>query len=168
MAFFAWIPFVAGTFGGMAAGTISDWLIKRGWQPVTARTGVLYMSALVAPIGMLISRAPSATVAIAFMAIVAFVVYCWFINTAAVIPDLFSGKVVGSVLGLMGTAGSAAGILFAQLVGFLLSHYSYTAAFALSGSMHVAAALILWSLLKAPVRGMSGVPPIVLSRMEAR
>ncbi len=157
MAFFAWIPFVAGTCGGMAAGAISDWLIRRGWQPVSARTRVLYVSALVAPIGILTSQAPSASVAIVLMGVVAFVVYCWFINTAAVIPDLFSDKVVGSVLGLMGTAGSAAGILFAQLVGYLLTHYSYAAAFALSGSMHVAAALILWTLLKKPARGFSPV-----------
>jgi len=168
MAFFAWIPFVAGTFGGMTAGAISDWLIKRGWEPVTARTGVLYLSAVVAPLGILTSLAPSAPVAIALMAVVAFVVYCWFINTAAVIPDLFSEKVVGSVLGLMGTAGSAAGILFAQLVGFLLTHYSYAWAFALSGSMHVAAAVILWSLLKKPVRGLPGFSPVVLSSVEAR
>ena len=153
MAFFAWIPFVAGTLGGMTAGAISDWLVKRGWHPVRARTGVLYASAIVAPVGILTSRAPSATLAIVLMAVVAFVVYCWFINTAAVIPDLFSEKVVGSVLGLMGTAGSAAGILFAQLVGALLSRYSYAPVFALSGSMHVAGALILWSLLKDPARG---------------
>jgi ACS family hexuronate transporter-like MFS transporter len=168
MALFAWIPFVAGTFGGMTAGAISDWLIKRGWEPVTARTSVLYLSAMVAPIGMLTSRAPSAAAAIVLMAVVAFVVYCWFINTAAVIPDLFSEKVVGSVLGLMGTAGSAAGILFAQLVGFLLSHYSYTSAFALSGSMHLTGAVILWSLLKKPVRGVSGLSPVALSGVEAR
>lgn len=153
MAFFAWIPFVAGTLGGMTAGAISDWLVRRGWHPVRARTGVLYASAIVAPVGILTSRAPSATLAIVLMAVVAFVVYCWFINTAAVIPDLFSEKVVGSVLGLMGTAGSAAGILFAQLVGVLLSRYSYAPVFALSGSMHVAGALILWCLLKDPARG---------------
>jgi MFS transporter, ACS family, hexuronate transporter len=167
MAFFAWIPFVAGTCGGMAAGAISDWLIRRGWQPVSARTRVLYVSALAAPLGILTSRAPSASVAIVLMAMVAFVVYCWFINTAAVIPDLFSDKVVGSVLGLMGTAGSAAGILFAQLVGFLLTHYSYAAAFALSGSMHVAAAIILWALLK-PVPGMSRLSPVALGGVKAR
>lgn len=161
MAFFAWIPFVAGTFGGMTAGAISDWLIKRGREPVAARTSVLYLSAAIAPLGILTSRAPSAAAAIALLAIVAFVVYCWFINTAAVIPDLFSEKVVGSVLGLMGTAGSAAGILFAQLVGVLLSRYSYASAFALSGSMHAAAALILWSLLRKPARGLPGLSPVV-------
>ena len=168
MAFFGWIPFVAGTCGGMAAGAASDWLIRRGWEPVTARTTVLYLAAVAAPLGMLTSRAPSATVAIVLMCVVAFVVYCWFVNTAAVIPDLFSDKVVGSVLGLMGTAGSAAGILFAQLLGFLLSRYSYTSAFAVSGCMHVVAALILWSLLRKPARELSEVAPVVLNSAAAR
>lgn len=158
MAFFAWIPFVFGMCGGMAAGAISDWLIRRGWQPVTARTRVLYLSALAAPLGMLTTRATSAAAAIALMAVVAFIVYCWFINTAAVIPDLFSDRVVGSVLGLMGTAGSGAGILFAQLVGYILSRYSYAPAFLLTGSMHVAAALILWSLLR-PLQRVRSLAP---------
>jgi ACS family hexuronate transporter-like MFS transporter len=68
-----------------------------------------------------------------------------------VIPDFFPQAVVGSVLGLMGTAGSAGGILFTQLVGFLLSRYSYGIVFVLAGSMHLLAAVVLWSLLKPPV-----------------
>ena len=48
-------------------------------------------------------------IAIGLIAVMAFVVYSWFINTAAVIPDLFPERIVGSVLGLMGTAGSAGG-----------------------------------------------------------
>lgn len=144
---FAWIPFVAGTLGGMLGGAISDRLIKRGWPSARARTRVLYVSALFAPLGMLTAKAHSAAMAIALIAAVAFVVYSWFINTAAVIPDLFPEKVVGSVLGLMGMAGSGAGILFAQLAGFLLTRYSYAIVFVMAGSMHVLAALILWLLL---------------------
>jgi len=145
---FAWIPFVAGTLGGMLGGTISDRLIHFGVKPVQARTRVLYFSAALAPLGILTAKAHSAAIAIALMAVMAFVVYSWFINTAAVIPDLFSQNVVGSVLGLMGMAGSGGGILFAQLIGFLLSRYSYAIVFAMAGSMHLLASLILWSLLK--------------------
>lgn len=145
---FAWIPFVAGTLGGMSAGAISDRLIHAGFKPVRARTLVLYVAAAIAPLGMLTSQAPSAAIAIGLIAVMAFVVYSWFINTAAVIPDLFPERIVGSVLGLMGTAGSAGGALFAQLVGHLLTRYSYTIVFVFAGSMHVIAFLILWLFLK--------------------
>jgi MFS transporter, ACS family, aldohexuronate transporter len=145
---YAWIPFVAGAIGGMVGGGASDKLISGGLRPVTARTRVLYISAAVAPLGILTSKAGSAAVAIVLIAVMAFVVYSWFINTAAVIPDLFPDNVVGSVLGLMGTAGSAGGVLFTLLVGYLLTHYSYGIVFALAGSMHIVASLILWTLLK--------------------
>jgi len=55
---------------------------------------------------------------------------------------------VGSVLGFIGTAGSASGALFSLLVGYLLAHYSYGLAFMLAGSMHVIAALLLWRLMR--------------------
>jgi MFS transporter, ACS family, hexuronate transporter len=157
---FAWIPFVAGTLGGMFAGALSDYLIRAGWKPVRARTVTLYVAAAIAPLGMLTTQAHSAAMAIALIAVMAFVVYCWFINTAAVIPDLFSEKVVGSVLGLMGTAGSASGALFAQLVGYLLTRYSYGIVFVLAGSMHLTAALILWLLLKPRTETQDDVPII--------
>jgi ACS family hexuronate transporter-like MFS transporter len=147
---YAWIPFVAGAVGGMVGGRTSDRLVHAGARPARARTHVLYISAAIAPLGMLTSKVHTAAMAIALIAVMAFVVYSWFINTAALIPDLFSEKVVGSVLGLMGTAGSAGGVVFTNLVGFLVTHYSYTAVFLLAGSMHLLASLILWSLLREP------------------
>jgi MFS transporter, ACS family, hexuronate transporter len=144
---YAWIPFVAGAAGGMTAGWTSDVLISRGTSPVKARTRVLYIAAALAPLGMLTSRAHSAATAIFLIAVMAFVVYCWFINTAAIIPDVVPENVVGSVLGFMGTAGSAAGAVFSLLLGFLLARYSYGPAFVLAGSMHLLAALILRSLM---------------------
>lgn len=147
---YAWIPFVAGAVGGMVGGRASDRLVHAGVRPARARTRVLYISAAIAPLGMFTSRVHTAAAAIVLIAVMAFVVYSWFINTAALIPDLFSEKVVGSVLGLMGTAGSAGAVVFTTLVGFLLTHYSYAAVFLLAGSMHLLASLLLWSLLREP------------------
>ncbi len=145
---YAWIPFVAGALGGMVGGQASDKLITAGVPNVRARTRVLYISAALAPLGIWTSQAHSAPAAILLIAAMAFVAYSWFINTAALIPDLFPDRVVGSVLGLMGTAGSAGGIVFTVLVGFLLTHYSYGTVFALAGSMHVLASFILWALMR--------------------
>jgi len=143
---YAWIPFVAGALGGMFWGHAADSLIRRGLPAVKARSRILYISAAMAPLGMLTSQVHSAATAILLIAIMAFVVYSWFINTAAMIPDVVPENSVGSVLGLMGTAGSFGGVLFTPLVGFLVAHYSYTVVFVLAGSMHVTGALILWAL----------------------
>jgi ACS family hexuronate transporter-like MFS transporter len=145
---YAWIPFVAGTLGGMLGGGTSDRLIRKGMNAARARLRVLYISAAFAPLGILISGVPSAGMAIALIAGMALVVYSWFINTAALIPDVLPENVVGSVLGLMGTAGSLGGFLFTRLVGFLLTHYSYAVVFVLAGSMHLMAAVILWAFMR--------------------
>jgi MFS transporter, ACS family, hexuronate transporter len=160
---YTWMPFVAGALGGMVGGRASDALIARGVSPVKARTRVLYVSAALAPLGMFTGVVHSAAAAILLIAIMAFVVYSWFINTAAIIPDVVSDKVVGSVLGFIGTAGSAGGALFSVVIGYLLSRYSYGLAFVLAGSMHVVGASILWSLIKDRTEPqLHGVPiPLV-------
>jgi ACS family hexuronate transporter-like MFS transporter len=147
---YAWIPFVAGALGGMVWGHAADLLIRRGVSPVKARTRILYISAALAPLGMLTSHVGSAAVAIALIAVMAFVVYSWFINTAAMIPDLVPENAVGSVLGIIGTAGSLGGALFQPLIGYLVAHYSYGIVFAMAGSMHVTGALILWAMNSSP------------------
>ncbi len=152
---YAWIPFVGGAMGGMVGGRVSDMLIARGMPAAKARSRILYISAAIAPLGMLTSRVHSAATAIFLISIMAFVAFSWFINTAAIIPDLFSEKVVGSVLGFMGTAGTLGGVLFSTLVGFLLTHYSYRPVFILAGTMHLFASFVLWALLRlqqAPVQ----------------
>ncbi len=145
---YAWIPFVAGAIGGMTGGRASDVLIRRGMPALKARPLILYISAAIAPFGILISQVHSSAAAICLVAVVAFVVYSWFINTAAMIPDVVPENAVGSVLGIMGTAGSLGGALFQPLIGYLVAHYSYAVVFALAGTMHVTGALILRALLR--------------------
>ena len=165
---YAWIPFVAGAAGGMTAGWTSDVLIARGVSPVKARARILYISAILAPLGIWTSRVHSAAAAIFLIAVMAFVVYCWFINTAAIIPDVVPENVVGSVLGFMGTAGSAAGATFQIFLGYLLSRYSYGPAFAVAGSMHVLAALVLRSLLRETSVALPGLHSAVPSSAGGR
>lgn len=145
---YAWIPYVAGTAGGMFGGRISDVLIRRGVPPIRARLRVLYVAAAFAPLGILTSRVASAGVALALMSVMSFVVYCWFINTAALIPDIASDQLTGSILGIIGSAGSASAFLFTLLVGILVTRYSsYNAVFVIVGSVHLIAAVTLWFVL---------------------
>ena len=148
---YAWMPFMAGALGGMVGGRWSDILIKRGTQPAKARLRILYMSAAVAPLGVLTSQVHSVAVALILMSLMSFIVYCWFINTAAVIPDIASVRQAGSILGIMGTAGTFGGMLFMPLVGFLVTRFgSYQLIFAIVGSVHVIGALILWGMIRIP------------------
>jgi ACS family hexuronate transporter-like MFS transporter len=51
---------------------------------------------------------------------------------------------VGSVAGLVGFGGAMGGIAFGQVVGYLLDHgFGYDTVFALAGTFHVAAFLLI-------------------------
>lgn len=146
---FAAIPFIAADFGGILGGYVSDRISRSGVPSPVARCRVLCAAALLAPLGTLTGVVSSAAMAIALISLVAAVCQCWFINTAALASDVCSEENVASVQGLMGTAGSGAGILFTTLIGILVDHYSYVSAFVVAGSMHLVAAVVILCLVRA-------------------
>jgi ACS family hexuronate transporter-like MFS transporter len=146
---YGWIPFVFGGAGGVLGGMASDRLIRSGLSPAAARRRLLYFSAALAPVGMVTGFAGSPGISIAVIALMAFICYVWFINTAALVSDVFSEKVIGTIQGLMGTTGSIGGMLFTWLTGFLLDTMSsYKFVFVIAGSGHLLGSLALWSLMR--------------------
>jgi ACS family hexuronate transporter-like MFS transporter len=145
---YAWIPFVAADAGGIFAGLASDRLIQRGLGAPQARRRILYAAAAFAPLGILTSGVRSSGAAIALIALAGFICFVWFINTATLVSDVFPESVVGSVQGLIGSSGSAGGVLFNLLTGYLVDHVGYGSVFALVGSMHLLASLILRLLMR--------------------
>jgi ACS family hexuronate transporter-like MFS transporter len=58
--------------------------------------------------------------------------------------DLFPTRVVGTVAGLVGFGGAMGGIVFGQIVGYMLDHhYGYGPVFAAAACFHVAAFLLI-------------------------
>ena len=54
--------------------------------------------------------------------------------------DIFPKSTVGAVAGLVGFGGAMGGVVFGQLVGYLLDHgYGYSVVFTLAGALHVVA-----------------------------
>lgn len=143
--FYAWIPFLFGAIGGIFGGTITDKMIRKGMNPVKARKRVLYIAGIIAPIGITVGFAFSAAIALILIAVIAFIVYIWFINTAALVTDAFPKRMVGSVLGLMGTAGTLGGMGLNWYAGYMLDNFhSYVPIFFVAGTGHLLATLILF------------------------
>ncbi len=146
---YAWIPFLFGGAGGMLGGATSDFLIRRGFSAARARTLVLYLTAVIAPAGAAIGFVGSAGLSIALIAMMAFVCYAWFINTAALASDIFPENVIGTVQGYMGTIGCIGGMILTWVAGTVLDRFdSYTPMFIIAASGHLMAAVILRVFLK--------------------
>ena len=98
---------------------------------------------------VLVPRLPVAW-ALAIFSIAYFGQQSWSTLVMVLPTDLFPAKVVGSVAGLVGFGGAMGGIAFGQLVGYLLDHgFGYSVVFAVAGTFHVAAFVIILSTVPA-------------------
>jgi ACS family hexuronate transporter-like MFS transporter len=140
---YGWIPFLFADFGHLGGGMLSDFLVRRGMAAPRARMTVLAGVGCLAPFGALAGLAPTAAAAIAVTCLATFLTQCWATNTATLTADVLPNSSVGSAFGLMGTAGSFAGALFAQVLGLVIHAFGYKAAFVLAACLHPCAATLL-------------------------
>jgi MFS transporter, ACS family, hexuronate transporter len=154
---FAWMPGAAAGLGCLLGGAFSSYLVRRQFSLGIARKLALGASAVVMPLVILVPHVP-ASWAIALFCLAYFGQQSWSTLVMVLPTDLFPQDVVGSVAGLVGFGGAMGGIVFGQLVGYLLDHgFGYGAVFGIAGTLHIAAFLII--LAAVPV-----VLPLQLQR----
>jgi ACS family hexuronate transporter-like MFS transporter len=140
---FAWIPYAAAGVGCIVGGWFSSYLVQREFSVGFSRKLALGLSASVMPLIILVPRVPVSW-AILIFSLAYFGQQSWSTLVMVLPTDLFPRRVVGSVAGLVGFGGAMGGIAFGQLVGYLLDHgFGYGVVFALAGTFHVAAFLLI-------------------------
>jgi ACS family hexuronate transporter-like MFS transporter len=117
------IVYSATTIGSIGGGYLSSWLIKRGWPVYKARKVSFFIFACcVLPI-ISARFIDNIWVGVALISLAAAAHQAWSANIYTTVSDMFPRKVVSSVIGIGGMAGSVGGILFPMFIGFLLDHY---------------------------------------------
>ena len=138
-------------------GWFSSHLVSRKLSLGMARKLPLGLSAAVMPVIILVTHVPVSW-AILIFSVAYFGQQSWSTLVMVLPTDLFPRRVVGSVAGLVGFGGAMGGIAFGQLAGYLLDHgFGYDTVFALAGTFHVAAFLLI--LATIPV-----VQPLAVER----
>jgi MFS transporter, ACS family, hexuronate transporter len=146
---YAWIPSAAAGVGCLAGGWFSSYLVRRQFGLGVARKLALGLSAAVMPFIILVPHV-AVSWAIALFTLAYFGQQSWSTLVMVLPTDLFPRTVVGSVAGLVGFGGAMGGIVFGQVVGYLLDHgFGYSFVFAVVGTFHVIAFAII--LLAIPV-----------------
>jgi MFS transporter, ACS family, hexuronate transporter len=154
---FAWIPYAAAGVGCLMGGWFSSYLVKRNFSLGLARKLALGLSAAVMPLIIVVTHVPVSWALVIF-SIAYFGQQSWSTLVMVLPTDLFPQRVVGSVAGLVGFGGAMGGIVFGQAAGYLLDHgFGYDTVFAMAGSLHIIAFLII--LLSVPA-----VQPIALEQ----
>jgi ACS family hexuronate transporter-like MFS transporter len=139
----AWMPSAAAGIGCLLGGGFSSYLVRRKFSLGVARKLALGLSAAVMPFVIFVPHV-AISWAIVLFCVGYFGQQSWSTLIMVLPTDLFPQKVVGSVAGLVGFGGAMGGIVFGEVAGYLLDRgFGYGTVFALAGSFHVIAFLII-------------------------
>jgi ACS family hexuronate transporter-like MFS transporter len=140
---FAWMPSAAAGVGCLLGGGFSSYLLRRNCSLGMARKVALGLSAALMPFVILIPHVPVSS-AIALFCLAYFGQQSWSTLVMVLPADLYPQNIVGSVAGLVGFGGAMGGIVFGEVVGYLLDHgFGYGVVFRIAGTLHIVAFLII-------------------------
>ncbi len=139
------VIYVASSAGGIAGGWLSSRMIRNGKSLDTARKTVILICGFCALPVILAPFSGGLWIAVALIALAASAHQAWAANMFSIISDVFPRNAVGSVTGLIGTAGAIGGALAATFVGYIREGTgSYTIIFIIAGSVY----LMNWLVIK--------------------
>jgi ACS family hexuronate transporter-like MFS transporter len=145
---FAWIPYAFAGAGSLSGGWLGGWLLRRGFTLDRARKIALGVAASLMPVSALIVASPL-SFALVFFSTAMFAHQFWSVTVQTLPADLFPANFVGSVEGLLGSAGSFGAMLFGLLVGWLVDRQGYGRVFLIAGLMHPIAFLVILSSVRS-------------------
>ncbi len=141
-----WIVYFAADVGCIAGGYLSGRLIRRGVAPAASRIRVMTIAALLLPLSPLLPLAASPLVAVIIGATAAFAHLLWQICLSTLVVDIFPKQTVGTVFGIVAAGSGLGGVISTNLIGRLVTHYSYTPVFLIMGLLHPIAFLLIRTL----------------------
>ena len=115
--------YVIASFGSIGGGYLSGLLIKRGIPIYKARKySMLLFACCVVPI-FFVRYTNNIWPAVWLISLAAAAHQAWSATIYTVAGDMFPKKILSSVIGIGGMAGSVGGILFPFLIGIILDHF---------------------------------------------
>lgn len=152
---YAWIPYAFAGVGSLTSGWLSSLLIRRRFSLDASRKIALGLGAALMPLSLLVVQSPLEQ-ALLFVSLAFLGHQFWSVIVQTLPADLFPARAVGSVAGLIGSAGSFGAMLFNLLVGAIIDATgSYALPFVMAGLLHPASfVLILVGLGRIELRSL--------------
>ncbi len=139
--------YVFASFGSIGGGWLSGFFMKRGWTPNKSRKiTMLICASCVFPVAFA-TISDNIWISASLIAVAGAAHQAWSANLFSLASDMFPRRVVASVTGLGGMAGSIGGIMLFLVVGYLKDqHISYVPIF-IAASVGYLLALVIIQLL---------------------
>lgn len=143
---FAWVPYVGAAFGAVFGGWLSGKLLDKGWSVNKARKFTITLGGLIM-LPSLLATAYAATplAAVLLIALILFGFQTAIGNIQTLPSDFFSGKSIGSLAGVSGTA-AVVGVLITIWLVPVITAQSYVPFFVLGAILVPLAILSIWFL----------------------
>lgn len=146
--YYAWVPYGCASVGSVLGGGLSSYLLSRHISLDSSRKLCLGFSAACMPLSLLIASSPL-SIAIAFFSLAMLGHQSWSTILQTLAADMFPPAVVGSVVGILGTAGAFGGMIFNLVVGSLLmTYHSYGIIFTIVGLLHPVSFFIILTIVR--------------------
>jgi ACS family hexuronate transporter-like MFS transporter len=150
------VIYLVSDVGSIAGGWMSSRLIKRGWDAIPARKATMLICAMCVIPVFFASRVSGLWTATLLIALAAAAHQAWVANSYTLVSDTMPRYAVSSVMGIIGFAGSIAGMFFAKIVGYVLEWTGrYTIPFAWAPCAYLIALLVLQVFLPRRTAGVS-------------
>lgn len=134
----AWVPYAGFSAGMILGGAIPFWFVKRGWSVNRARkTTMLLDSCMLAVCFVSLLWVKSPVVALGLLTVLMFGHGAW--GNVTIPAEVFPKRAVGTVSGLGGTLGGAAGIVTQLVIGRTAQQGGFGPLFAFCGLLYLLA-----------------------------
>jgi len=143
-----WLVYLAAGVGTILGGMIASLWIKHGCAVAIAHRRVMIFSAILVPLSPLAGLNSSPALSVVIGAIVAMAHMSWLVNLTSLVIELFPPALVASAAGLIAAGSAVGGMVFSEVIGFVVTHYGYFPLFGIMACLHPLALAILWSSAK--------------------
>jgi ACS family hexuronate transporter-like MFS transporter len=138
-----WIVYLAADIGCIFGGYLSGRFIQRGMSPVASRIRVMTIAVVLLPLSPLVPLSASPLIAVLLASTAAFAHLSWQTSLSAIVVDIFPQHLMGTVFGIVAAGSGLGGMVFTNLVGHLVTNYSYGPVFIIMGVLHPLAFLLI-------------------------
>lgn len=134
------VIYTLASLGGIGGGWLSSHWIKVGRTPEFSRKSVMFLSALVVPVIILIPYMDSLWLTVAILSVATAAHQGWSSNLFTIVSDVFPASQVGSVISVAGLVAAFTGALSGYAVGWVLdTTASYFLIFLSAAAMYLSA-----------------------------
>lgn len=159
----AWLVYLAADLGCVAGGLLSGRFVQRGLRPAEARKWTMTIAAVLIPCSALVPLVDARWAIMTLVSIVALAHMTWIVTLTTLAVDLFPARRLGSIFGVIAAGSGLGGMLFTNLVGRLVTNFSYSPVFVIMGCLHPIALLLIWKVVALSRRSQAAAQPALVA-----